>query len=83
MSTETRRFTPEIYEDFIRNVPPTSMTKPLVETGRERKPLEYLPSDLDFTMKDGHTEYEVVGWFDPNADETVMQKVIRRLMGRM
>ena len=38
---------------------------------------------LDFTMKDGNTEYEVVGWFDPDAEETVMQKVIRRLMGRI
>ena len=83
MRKTKRPFTPEVVEEFMKNAPPHEARKPVVETGRERRDLEYKPSDLDFTMKDGNTEYEVVGWFDPDAEETVMQKVIRRLMGRI
>jgi len=76
MRKTKRPFTPEVVEEFMKNAPPHEARKPVVETGRERRDLEYKPSDLDFTMKDGNTEYEVVGWFDPDAEETVMQKVI-------
>ena len=35
----------------------------------ERKPIRLcrIPLDMDFTMKDGHTEYEVVGHFNPDV----------------
>ena len=82
MNKTKRRFTQEIYEDFMKNAHPYEARKTIVDTGRERRNLKYEPTDLDFTIRDGNTEYEVVGWFDPDAEETVMQKVIRRLMGR-
>lgn len=83
MSSTKRHFTPEAVEEFMKNAPPREEQKPIIDTGREKRHLEYKPSDLDFTMKYGNTEYEVVGWFDPDAEETVMQKVIRRLMGKV
>lgn len=53
--------------------------KPIVNTGRKPKILYRIPPDMDFAAKDGNTEYEVVGYFDSNADECVFDKIIRKL----
>ena len=50
-----------------------------LDTGREPLPLCRIPPDMDFTMKDGHTEYEVVGHFDPNGDEFLLEQISRKL----
>lgn len=53
--------------------------KAIVDTGREKKSLCRIPADTDFTQKDGNTEYEVVGHFNPNADEYLINTIIRKL----
>lgn len=63
---------PEIYRILEEH-------RPIIETGREKKPLSRIPKDLDFTEKDGNTEYEVIGHFDPDAKEAVINKVLRKL----
>ena len=50
-----------------------------LDIGRENLPLCRIPPDMEFTMKDGHTEYEVVGHFDPDGEECLFQQIIRRL----
>lgn len=50
-----------------------------LDTGREPLLLCRIPPDMDFTMKDGHTEYEVVGRFDPNGDEFLLEQISRKL----
>lgn len=53
--------------------------QPIINTGRKPKILYRIPSDMDFVTKDGNTEYEVVGYFDSNADECIFDKIIRKL----
>lgn len=50
-----------------------------LDTGRKPIPLFRIPPDMDFTIKDGHTEYEVVGHFDPNSDEFLLGQISRKL----
>lgn len=50
-----------------------------IETGRKKKILCQIPSDLDFTEKDGNTVYEVTGHFNPDAKEDVFCKISRFL----
>lgn len=51
----------------------------LIETGREKKDLSRAPAELDFTEKDGNTEYEVIRHFVSDGNETVINKVLRKL----
>ena len=53
--------------------------RPVIETGREKKHLSRDPKDLNFTERDGNTEYEVVGHFDAEVNEAVINKVLRKL----
>ena len=53
--------------------------QPLIETGREQKNLLHNPKELDFTERDGNTEYEVVGHFASDGNEAVINKVLRKL----
>ena len=50
-----------------------------LDTGREPLFLCRIPPDMDFTMKDGHTEYEVVGHFAPDGDEFLLEQISRKL----
>ncbi len=50
-----------------------------LDTGRVQRPLYRIPPDMDFTMKDGHTEYEVVSHFDPDSDEFLLRQISRKL----
>jgi len=50
-----------------------------LDTGRKKKSLCCIPTDIDFTETDGNTEYEVDGHFDPDAEEYIISKVIRML----
>lgn len=52
---------------------------PIIKTHREQKSLHCIPPDMDFTVKNGNTEYEVVGHFNPDADEFLLNKIIRQL----
>ncbi|MBE6638105.1 MAG: hypothetical protein E7616_01425 [Ruminococcaceae bacterium] len=51
----------------------------IIDTGREPKDLCRIPRDADFTEKDGHTEYEVVGHFNPDAEEYLLDIIVRKL----
>ena len=51
----------------------------IVNTGRKPKNLCRIPKDADVTEKDGHTEYEVVGHFNPNGEEYLLNTIIRKL----
>ena len=50
-----------------------------IDTGREPLLLCRIPPNMDFTLKDGHTEYEVVGRFDPDGDEFLLEQISRKL----
>lgn len=51
----------------------------LIETNRPHKNLCRIPPDMDFTVKDGNTEYEVVGSFNSDGDEFLLGTIIRKL----
>ena len=36
-------------------------------------------SAFDFEEKEGHATYEVVGYFDPDASEKLLQKIFRMM----
>mgnify|MGYP006991639446 FL=1 len=51
----------------------------LVDTGRKPKELCRIPNDADFIQKDGNTEYEVVGYFDSESEEYLIDTIVRKL----
>lgn len=51
----------------------------VIDAGRERKPLNRIPPDLDFAEKDGNTEYEVMGHFNPDGKEFLIDTMTRKL----
>ena len=51
----------------------------LVDTGRKPKELCRIPNDADFIRKDGNTEYEVVGYFDSEGEEYLIDTIVRKL----
>ena len=70
-----------IFTEYVKVHPldETQMHLPILETGRKKKRLYRVPPDMDFCMKDGRTEYEVVGHFNPDGDECLLQMMIRKL----
>ena len=53
---------------------PTAM-----QTKRPAKKLWRIPTEMDVTVKDGNTEYEVAGMFKPDSDEFLINSIIRKL----
>ena len=51
----------------------------LIDTGRKPKELCRIPNDADFVQKDGNTEYEVVGYFDSEGEEYLIDTIVRKL----
>lgn len=51
----------------------------LIEVHRPQKNLCRIPPDMDFTVKDGNTEYEVEGRFNPYGDEYLLGTIVRKL----
>ena len=51
----------------------------VMDTKRPFKKLCRIPPDMDFTVKDGNTEYEVAGLFNPDSDEFLLNTIIRKL----
>lgn len=82
MTEDKKRELEEILAELERNRPEIEriMNKqPIIDTCRKQKPLYPIPPDMDLSAKDGNTEYEVVGYFDSNADECVLEKIIHKL----
>lgn len=72
----------EILEKLERDRPEIDriLNRPaIMDTGREPKDLCRIPSDMDFTLKDGNTEYEVTGYFNPNGEEYLLSTIVRKL----
>lgn len=72
----------EILEKLERDRPKIDriLNRPaIMDTGRKSKSLCRIPTDTDFTAKDGNTEYEVVGHFNPDAEEFILHKIMRML----
>ena len=69
----------ELQKEWKEN--PILPTPPIVETGRKSISIQYdtPASTFDFTAEEGHTTYEVVGHFDPDAPENLFQKIMRRI----
>ena len=69
----------EFEQSLIDN--PILPTPPIVDTGRKAIPIQYdtPASTFDFTEEEGHTTYEVVGHFNPDAPENLFQKIMRRM----
>ena len=51
----------------------------LIDTGRKPKELCRIPNDADFVQRDGNTEYEVVGYFDSEGEEYLIDTIVRKL----
>lgn len=51
----------------------------VMDTKRAVKKLCRIPPDMDFTVKDGNTEYKVSGLFNPDSDEFLLNTIIRKL----
>ena len=69
----------ELQKEWEEN--PILPTPPIVDTGRKPTAIPYdtPASAFDFTADEGHTTYEVVGHFDPDALENLFQKIMRKL----
>ena len=69
----------ELQKEWKEN--PILPTPPIVETGRKSISIQYdtPASTFDFTAEEGHTTYEVVGHFNPDAPENLFQKIMRRI----
>ena len=69
----------EISKEWEENpLPPFA---PVIDIEREPIPMSYdtPASTFDFTAKEGHTTYEVVGHFNPDARENLLQKIWRMM----
>lgn len=53
--------------------------KPSMDTGRKPKILYHIPPDMDFTTKDGNTEYAVTGYFDAEGKESLIEQMLHML----
>ena len=63
-----------------RSVIDRILNRPAVmDTKRPAKSLCRIPPDMDFTVKDGDTEYEVAGLFNPDSDEFLINTIIQKL----
>ena len=69
----------ELQKEWEEN--PIPSTPPIVDTGRKPTPIQYdtPASAFDFTAEEGHTTYEVVGHFNPDASENLLQKIFRMM----
>ena len=83
MTPEQNKYLEEKLAEFEQSLidNPILPTPPIVDTGRKAIPIQYdtPASTFDFTEEEGHTTYEVVGHFNPDAPENLFQKIMRRM----
>ena len=83
MSKELEKYIDERLAEYEKHWEenPILHTPPIVETGRKPISIQYdtPASKFDFTAEEGHTTYEVVGHFNPDAPENLFQKIMRRM----
>ncbi len=62
---------------------PLSQSRRLIDAEREAIPINpnISASAFDFEVKEGNTTYEVVGHFNSDASENLLQKIFRMLKG--
>ena len=83
MPSEKDKYIEERYAEYQKKWaenPPQPPAR-VVDTGREAAPVNYnvSASAFDFEEKEGHTTYEVCGYFNPNARENLLQKIWRMM----
>ena len=83
MSKELEKYIDERLAEYEKHWEenPILPTPTIVETGRKPISIQYdtPASTFDFTAEEGHTTYEVVGHFNPDAPENLFQKIMRRM----
>ena len=83
MTPEQNKYLEERLAEFEQSLidNPILPTPPIVDTGRKAIPIQYdtPASTFDFTEEEGHTTYEVVGHFNPDASENLLQKILRMM----
>ena len=83
MSKELEKYIDERLAEYEKHWEenPMSPMPPVVDTGRKlfRIDVDTPASAFDFTAEEGHTTYEVVGHFNPDAPENLFQKIMRRM----
>ena len=83
MTPEQNKYLEERLAEFEQSLidNPILPTPPIVDTGRKAIPIQYdtPASTFDFTEEEGHTTYEVVGHFNPDASENLLQKIFRMM----
>ena len=83
MTPDKEKYIQERYAEYEKkwaeNPPPPR--EPIIDTEREKVPVHYnVPaSAFDFKEKEGHTTYEVCGYFNSNARENLIQKTLRMM----
>ena len=83
MKSEKDKYIEDRYAEYQKkwaDNPPQPPAR-VVDTGREAAAVNYnvSASAFDFEEKEGHTTYEVVGHFNPNARENLLQKIWRMI----
>ena len=83
MSKELEKYIDERLAEYEKHWEenPLPPIPPVVDTGRKlfRIDVDTPASAFDFTAEEGHTTYEEVGHFNPDAPENLFQKIMRRM----
>ncbi len=83
MKSDKDKYIEERYAEYQKKWAENPPQPPalVVDTGREKVPVNYnVPaSAFAFEEKEGHTTYEVVGHFNPDARENLLQKIWRMM----
>ena len=81
MKSEKDKYIEERYAEYQKKWAENPPQPPdrVVDTDRKEIPVHYNIAASAFEEKEGHTTYEVVGHFNPNARENLLQKIWRMM----
>ena len=83
MTPEQNKYLEERLAEFEQSLidNPIIPKPPVVDTQREKVHVRYNVPDSTYNLEEteGHTTYEVVGHFNPDASENLLQKIFRMM----
>ena len=83
MTPEQEKYLQEKLAEFEQSLIDNPMipNPPVVDTQREKVAVRYDVPDSTYNLeeKEGNTTYEVVGHFNPDASENLLQKIFRMM----
>ena len=83
MTSEQNKYLEERLAEFEQSLidNPIIPKTPVVDTQREKVHVRYNVPDSTYNLEEteGHTTYEVVGHFNPDASENLLQKIFRMM----